>query len=103
MAYDDIANRLALEEGVEISTLMKSPCLRYRDDFFAMMFECKDVLIIKVAAARVDYLIETGEGLEFNFTKKKFKEWVMIQLEFEDRYEDYIREALTYARLKHKV
>ena len=102
MSYDDIAHTLTQEDGIEISTLMKTPCLRYRGDFVAMMFEREDTLIIKVSAKRVNELIETGEGSEFNFTKKKFKEWVMIPLEFEDQYEDYIREAITYAKSKSK-
>lgn len=102
MIYDDIVDRLTREEDVEISTLMKSPCLRYRGDFIAMMFEREDALIIKVAPARVAELIESGEGCAFNFTGKKFREWVMIPFDYEDRYEDYIREALAYARRKHK-
>ncbi len=100
MNYDDIAHKLTQEDGVEFSTLMKSPCLRYRGDFVAMMFEREDALIIKVSPARVNELIEAGEGSEFNFTKKKFKEWVIIPQEYEDQYEDYIQEAIAYAKSK---
>lgn len=67
-----------------------------------MMFERADALIIKVPADRVDALLTSGEGFEFNYTKKKFKEWVMIPLEFEDHYETYIREALDFAKSKKK-
>tara|TARA_R110000824_G_scaffold29162_21_gene97307 strand:- start:907 stop:1098 length:192 start_codon:yes stop_codon:yes gene_type:complete len=49
------------------------PCLRYRGDFIAMMFERVDALIVKVSPARVAELIESREGFEFNFTKKKLK------------------------------
>jgi hypothetical protein len=100
MPYDEIADKIVLEPGVEISTMMKTPCLRYKGDFIAMMFEKEDSLIIKVAPTRVDELIKDGKGMEFNFTKKKFKEWVLIPQEFEDDYEAYIREALTYAQNK---
>ena len=100
MPYDEIADKIALEPSVEISTMMKTPCLRYKGDFIAMMFEKEDTLIIKVAPTRVDELIGDGKGMEFNFTKKKFKEWVLIPQEFEDDYEAYIREALTYAQNK---
>ncbi len=100
MSYDDIAGKIVREEGVEISTMMKTPCLRYKGDFIAMMFDKEDSLIIKVSPDRVDALIEDGKGMEFNFTKKKFKEWVLIPQEFEDDYEAYIREALDYAKNK---
>ena len=100
MRYDEIAAKLQREEGIEQSTMMKSPCLRYKGDFIAMMFDKQDALIVKVSPARVDALIETGDGLEFNFTKKKFKEWVLIPLEFEEEYETYINEALEYAKTK---
>ncbi|MBT3917485.1 MAG: hypothetical protein HOF23_14000, partial [Rhodospirillaceae bacterium] len=76
MRYDDIADKIVLEKGVEKSTMMKSPCLRYQGDFIAMMFDREDSLIIKVSPNRVDELIADGKGMEFNFTKKKFKEWV---------------------------
>ena len=95
MIYEEIADRLSLEEpGVAISTKMKSPCLRYQGDFFAMDSVKMDALIVKLSSERVDALIANGEGLEFNFTKKKFKEWVLIPRGQEDTYEGYIREAL---------
>ena len=61
--------------------MMKSPYLGDKGDFMAMMFEKEDCLIIKVPPARVDALIGTGDGREMNFTKKKFKEWVLILCE----------------------
>ena len=87
------------EAGVEYSTMMKSPCLRYNGDFMAMMFEMEDAL---VSPSRVDQLIAEGNGMEFNFTKKKFNEWILIPTEFEDQYEPYIYEALAYAKEKLK-
>ena len=102
MRYEDVADKITQENGVTHSTMMKSPCLRYKGDFMAMMFSKQDSLIIKVAPDRVDELIAEGKGLEFNFTKKKFKERVLIPLEFEDDYEDYINEALEYAKTKAK-
>ncbi len=65
-----------------------------------MMFGKGDGLIIKVSPERVNELIDAGEGTEFNFTKKRFKEWVIIPLEFEEDYERYLYEALEYARRK---
>lgn len=100
MAYTIADSPLLGEEGVALSSMMKSPCLRYRGDFFAMMFEREDALIIKVSPERVAELIATGLGLEFNFTKKTFKEWVMIPLEHLEQYDALIREAMEYVRSK---
>jgi hypothetical protein len=99
MIYEEIADRISLEEdGVAISTMMKSPCLRYEGEFFAMDSAKMDALIVKLPPDRVDTLIASGEELEFNFTKKKFREWVMIPRGREDAYEGFIREALAYSR-----
>ena len=101
MIFEEIVDRLSLaESGVAISTMMKSPCLRYQGDFFAMNPVKIDTLIVKLSPERVDALIANGEGLEFNFTKKKFKEWVLIPRGREDAYEGYIREALAYSKPK---
>lgn len=98
MSYDQAFNALLSEDGVEESTMMKTPCLRYKGTFLTMMFDKEDALIVKVSPERVDELISLGTGMEFNFTKKRFKEWVLIPQEFEDDYESYMREALLYAK-----
>ncbi len=103
MSYAIADSPLLSEDGVALSSMMKSPCLRYRGDFFAMMFEREDALIIKVSTERVAELIETGLGLEFNFTKKTFKEWVMIPLDFQHQYDALIKEAMVYVRSKAKT
>ncbi len=100
MSYDKVANKIVQEQGVEYSTMMKSPCLRYKGDFIAMMFEKEDALIIKVSPDRVNEIIEERKGNEFKFTKKRFKEWVLIPIDYADEYESYIFEALEYAKKK---
>lgn len=100
MSYTKLALQFARQEGVDISTMMGSPCLRFQGEFVAMMFEKAESLIIKVSAERVNELITNAEGNEFNFTKKRFKEWVMIPIEFEQKFEGYIEEAIEYARGK---
>lgn len=100
MGYEQACASVMREDGVEESTMMGTPCLRYRGQFMAMMFDKQDALIIKVAPQRVDELIANNLGLEFNFTKKRFREWVLIPLEFADDFEAYIREALEYAKTK---
>ena len=98
MSYSRAVEEILQQEGVEESTMMGTPCLRYQGTFIAMMFDKEDALIIKVSPTRVNDLIAEGSGREFNFTKKKFKEWVLIPSEFEADYAAYIREALDYAR-----
>jgi len=46
----------------------------------------------------VNELISSGVGKEFNFTKKRFKEWVLIPLDLQDEYESFLNEALVYAK-----
>ncbi|MDV7340694.1 hypothetical protein RYZ26_13900 [Terasakiella sp. A23] len=98
-AYEKAVEALLKEDGVELSTMMKTPCLRYRGNFLGMMFDKEDALIIKVSPERVLELMDQGVGREFNFTKKRFKEWVLIGAEFQEDYEGYLREALAYSRL----
>ena len=98
MSYDQAADKILGEYGVEQSTMMKTPCLRYKGAFLAMMFDKENALIIKVAPQRVDQLIAEGKGREFNFTKKRFKKWVLIPLAYEDEYEAFIFESLQYAK-----
>jgi hypothetical protein len=80
--------------------MMGTPCLRYKGDFIAMMFEKEASFIIKVTDDWLNEIIENGEGTKFNFTKKKFKEWVLIPSEFEKMYKGYVLEALVYVRGK---
>ena len=73
MSYENVADKMVQESGVEYSTMMNSPCLRYNGDFIAIMFEKEDALIIKISPSRVDQLIADENGMEFNFTKKNSK------------------------------
>lgn len=100
MSWDQARDALLAQPGVENSTMMKTPCLRYGSEFIGMMFDKEDALIIKVSPERVNQIIEDGRGMEFNYTKKRFKEWVLIPSEFEDDYLSYLTEALEYAKAK---
>ena len=98
MSYEQAVSAMLKIDGVEESTMMKTPCLRYKGSFLAMMFDKADALIIKVSSERVNELVSQGVGQEFNFTKKRFKEWVLIPQEFQDDFEAFILEALAYAQ-----
>ncbi len=39
MSYEQAVNAILSVDGVELSTMMKTPCLRYEGDFIAMMFD----------------------------------------------------------------
>lgn len=98
MSYEQAVSAMLAIEDVEESTMMKTPCLRYKGAFLGMMFDKEEALIVKVSPERVNELIAEGKGMEFNFTKKRFREWVLIPLEFQDDYEAYMIEALRYAQ-----
>ena len=98
MSWEKAQEALLSIAGVEASTMMKTPCLRYKGEFMGMMFDKEDALIIKVAPERVNELIASGYGMEFNFTTKRFREWVLIPSEFQDDYAAYLGEALDYAK-----
>ena len=100
MTYNVTSSKIARRSGVEKSTMMKSPCLRYKGEFMSLFFEKQDCLIIKVSAERVQELIAAGIGMEFNYTGKRFKEWVLISIEYIDDFDHYIEEALHYAKQK---
>jgi len=85
MSYPDLVKVFCAEPGVEEST---------------MMFERESALIVKLPAERVNELVGQGAGREFNFTGKKFKEWVLIPEQEEALFEGYVREALEFARAK---
>lgn len=90
------------QEGITESTMMGTPCLRFNGDFVTMFFDKEDSLIIKVSPERVNELIETGLANEFNYTKKRFKEWALVPIDFQDQYSAYITEAVEYAKQKQR-
>jgi len=100
MEYVEAADKLLKLEGVQLSTIMNHPCLRYKKDFFAMMFKQLECLVIKLSAERVNELIDSGRGLPFNVTGKRFKEWVMIPMECKSDFESYMREAMEFVKSK---
>lgn len=100
MDFTILTEGISREEGVALSTMMGAPCLRCRGEFMGMFFEREDALIIKVSRERAEELIAAGDGREFRFTGKRFKEWVLIPAASSDRYEAFLYEALSYAREK---
>ena len=100
MTYQALTKKMVRFQGVEESTMMGTHCLRYKGDFFTMWFDKANSLIVKLLAERVTELIELGEGNPFNFTRKQFKEWVLIPAGRSGDFEKLAREALKFARSK---
>ena len=98
MTYQALTKKMARFQGVEESSMMGTHCLRYKGEFFTMWFDKAHSLIVKLPAARVTELIESGERNPFNFTRKQFKEWVLIPADRSGDFEKLAREALGYAR-----
>ncbi|MEO9943763.1 MAG: hypothetical protein ABJD02_11135 [Paraglaciecola sp.] len=98
MDYEELEYKFIELHGAEKSTMMGTPCLRYNGQFFSMMFTKESSLILKLPEKRVNELIDIGKGHEFNFTKKRFKEWVLIPESLEDEYEALMLEALNHTK-----
>ena len=57
-----LAEPLMAKKGVEESTMMGFPCLRINGNFFAMVDEKRDALIVKLSADRVTDVIDEGRN-----------------------------------------
>ena len=100
MDFKKLIQSFIQQDSMTESTMMGTPCLRYSDEFVAMFFDKEDSLIIKVSPDRVIELIGNGQANEFNYTKKRFKEWALVPIDYEEQYSSYIEEAIEYAKLK---
>ena len=74
----DLAEPLLASGEAEEGTLMGFPCLRTTGTFFASLEHRTGDLIVKIAATRVDQLIDDGTGLPFAPAGRRFREWVEI-------------------------
>lgn len=84
--------------GAERSTMMGFPCLRIDGTFFASMDHRTGDLVIKLPAARVDELIESGVGEPFAPNGRRFKEWTVVTNRDEALWEELTHEALEFAQ-----
>lgn len=71
-----LAEPLLATAGVTRSTMMGYPCLRLDGAFFACCDRSTGDLVVKVAADRVDELVDSGRGQPFAPNGKRFREWV---------------------------
>lgn len=87
---------LLARPGVTRSTMMGFPCVRVDGKFFASFDHKTGHLLVKVPAARVDQLVEQGDGVSFSPAGKRFREWVGIPLEDHARWPAMLEEALAF-------
>ena len=83
-----------LHEG----TIMGHQCLRATtgDEFVATVERSSGNLVVKLPKARVDELVESGEGLAFAPAGKVFKEWVAVPTFDEARWSELIEESIAF-------
>jgi hypothetical protein len=82
--------------GAERSTMMGFPCLRIDGDFFASLEHRTGDLIVKLPAARVSEMMDSGEAEGFAPAGRRFKEWALITDRDETRWETLLDEALAF-------
>jgi len=85
-----------LANGAEKSTMMGHPCLRIDGDFFASMERNTGDLIVKLAADRVNEMIEAGTAEPFAPAGRRFKEWALITTRNEAQWEALLTDAMTF-------
>ena len=85
-----------LAAGAERSTMMGHPCLRINGDFFASLERRTGDLIVKLPAARVDELIESGEAQPFAPAGRRFKEWALITDRDASKWESLLAAGIAF-------
>jgi TfoX/Sxy family transcriptional regulator of competence genes len=94
--FERVAERLVAEEpGVEKARMFASDGLKTDGKFFAMV--SKGDLVVKLPAARVDELEESGAGRRFDPGHGRLmKEWAALEPADEKACEAYVEEARSF-------
>ena len=98
--FDDLAERFAGEEGVELprngaSHRFGSTALTVNGSIFAMLTQGR--LVVKLPAGRVADLVRAGSGRPFDAGKgRPLREWVVVAGDDPDEWYELAREALRF-------
>src|SRR5262245_44293779 len=92
----DLAEPLLTRDDVERSTMMGLPCLRVRGAFFASWDRRTGDLLVKLAEARVDELVATGQAHTFAPAGRRFREWASVPADRSRTWERLLEEALDF-------
>lgn len=93
----DLARDLMADPAVTRGTMMGLPCLRLNGAFFASLEPKTGDLIVKLPAARVGELVQTGNGAVFAPNHRVFREWVAIERHDRAVWGSLLREAQAFA------
>ena len=98
--FDDLASHFTEIPGVVppgAGTGFGSSALRVDGRIFAMLV--RDDLVVKLPAARVNHLVETGHGTNFDANKgKPMKQWLVLDSGSDYSWVDLATEALAFVR-----
>jgi hypothetical protein len=92
-----LAQPLLTAATVTRSTMMGLPCLRASGRFFASFDRRTAALLVKLPAARVDELIQSGEAEPFAPSGRRFREWASIDSDRPEIWSALLDEALAFA------
>lgn len=96
----DVATPFLADDNISKSTMMGFPCLRINRDYFASADHRTGDLIAKLPAARVQALIDNGDGEPFAPNGRRFREWVRITDRDAGQWEALIIEAKAFVAAK---
>jgi hypothetical protein len=94
--YEQVTEPLLADPAVQRSTMMGFPCLRVNGVFFASVERSTGHLIVKLPAARVGELVESGAGLPFAPNGRIFREWVACPVPDEEEWRALLDEARAF-------
>jgi len=89
----DLANEMYADPAVVEGTMMGFPCLRVNGQFFASLDKNTKNMIVKLPAARVDELVDSGQGLPFAPSGRVFREWTALSVPDEEEWRALLNEA----------
>lgn len=92
----EIADPLIGSGSLEEGTIMQSRCVRSKGEFVAAAEHRTGDLVVKLPAARVAELIESGQGTPFAPAKRVFKEWVRIEDRQPELWEALMLESISF-------
>ncbi len=95
----DAATSLLAEGIIDEGTIMGGPCVRSAGEFVGMPHHKGDGIVVKLPRDRVDALIAAGDGRSFAPAGKVFKEWVLVEAFDEGRWQDLLRESVSFVNL----
>jgi hypothetical protein len=91
-----VAEPLLAAATVTRSTMMGLPCLRTCGRFFASFDRRTAALLVKLPAARVDELIQSGAAEPFAPSGRRFREWASIDSGRSELWPPLLDEALEF-------